>query len=128
MPMKRRGLRWIGCIGALVVVVWVCAVVIQAIEERELKLRIEDVRWLLRAYREHPEATTVEELIESLRRKGIELNTPLPAVSGQPCYRLIVTNEEYPGAVLIEEQNVRDPRRVVLGLSDGSVVVRRKGE
>jgi len=126
--MKRRGLRWIGCIGILVVVVWIGSVVIQAIEERELQLRIEDVRWLLRAYREHPEATTVEELIESLRRKGIELNTPIPAVSGQPCWRLIVTNEAYPGAVLIEEQNVRDPRRVVLGLSDGSVVVRRKGE
>ena len=71
-----------------------------------------------------------QELFELAQRKRVNLYSPIPKISNQPCYRLVEpyipnakTKERIiiPNRLLIEETNVTDPVRRYASTYDGSV-------
>lgn len=112
------------CVGLLV---GVCAIMIENwTRKKVLEQRIEDVRRLTEAYFESTNVTSIEEVIDFLRRKGVKLNNPIAEDPSQPCYRLVINGQAEEITTLIEETNVRDKHWIVRSFTDGSVVVMKR--
>jgi len=116
--------RWTLLMLGILLSVYLGLLVPQWMREHILKQRLQDVVNLRNAYLELYQGgsvtVTMSNLIDTLSRKGIHLNNPIPARPDQPCY--VLAPETYADFLIIET-NTTDPANVVVGLRGGSVGV-----
>lgn len=93
-----------------------------------LSQRIEDVRMMTKAYFETTKATTIEQLIETLRQRGVRLKNPIVADASLPCYRLVYKPEDTNTTIVIEETKMLDKHIIVRSGAGRSVFLQRREE
>lgn len=126
--MKKSRRIFIIVFSVSLLIAYVAVVAQQKRRRDELKMRIEDVKYLTKVYVEtEKSATNINQLVELLRVGGVALHNPIAVDGRLPCYR-VARPPVFHGALIEENDNVKDARLRVWSMADGSVIATLRTE